>query len=90
MKCSVEHCNETSTDQPAGSNEFKLCEEHWRRWHDFFGGYQDGHYGHSGRHGRLDRKLWREAMLAFLEHCRVEFEALTVIAEACLEQERTE
>lgn len=82
MKCSVEGCNNDRTKQPEGSDEFKLCKWHWSRWVDFFAGYQDGHYGNSDRHGRLNRKLWRKAMLAFLEHCGVEISACIEIAEA--------
>lgn len=81
MKCSVEGCNKESTNEPEGSDEFKLCEWHWSRWGDFRAGYYDGHYGNFERHGRLNRKLWRNAMLAFLDHCRVEIEACTMIAE---------
>jgi len=84
MKCSVEGCNGERTNEPEGSDEFKLCKEHWSRWRDFRAGYFDGHYGHSGRHGRLNRKLWRKAMLAFLEWCRVEITACTEIAESYL------
>lgn len=82
MKCSVEGCNQESTNQPVGSDEFKLCPAHWPRWGDFGAGYFDGHYGNYDRHGRLNKKLWRDAMLAFLEHCRIEIAALTEIAEA--------
>lgn len=85
MKCSVEGCNEKSTKEPEGSDEFKLCGGHWARWGDFRAGYWDGHYGNSERHGRLNRKLWRASMLAFLEHCRVEIVACTQIAEAIME-----
>lgn len=76
MKCSVEGCGEKATSQPGGSDEFKLCSEHWPRWGDFHAGYQDGHYGNSERHGRLNRTLWNKTMLAFLEHCRIEIVAL--------------
>lgn len=76
MKCSVLGCDEEATNEPEGSDEFKLCPEHWSRWRDFHAGYLDGHYGNSDRHGRLNRKLWRKAMLAFLKHCRVEIIAL--------------
>lgn len=76
MNCSVPGCNRKSTNEPEGSDEFKLCKEHWSRWGDFFAGYQDGHYGNFERHGRLNRKLWRNAMLAFLHHCQIEISAL--------------
>jgi hypothetical protein len=84
MKCSVEGCNQKHCGEPEGSTKYKLCSWHWRRWGDFFAGYQDGHYGNSDRHGRLIRKLWDKAMLAFLEHCRVEISACTQIAEAVI------
>ena len=84
MKCSVEGCNNKSTNEPEGSNEVKLCEGHWSRWGDFRAGYYDGHYGNFERHGRLNRKLWRAAMLAFLDHCRVEIAACTGVAEAII------
>ncbi len=88
MKCSVEDCNSESTDNPPGSEEFKLCEKHWLRWGDFFSGYQDGHYGYSGRHGRLNRTLWRKAMLAFLEHIRVETSFYIQVSEVLINLRR--
>lgn len=84
LRCSVDGCDEKATNKPSGSDEFKLCLEHWSRWEDFRAGYYDGHYGNSDRHGRLNKKLWRNAMLAFLHHCQVEIVACTEIAEAVL------
>ena len=89
MKCSVEGCDQEATNEPEGSDEFKLCAEHWSRWGDFRAGYYDGHYGNFERHGRLNRKLWRAAMLAFLDHCRSEIialEQLGITKDASLEE----
>lgn len=83
-KCSVESCSQITRKDGFHAGGFDLCVKHRWRWHDFFAGYQDGHYGNSDRHGRLNKKLWDKAMLAFLEHCRVEIAACTQIAEAVL------
>lgn len=84
MKCSVEGCNSDSCGFPEGSNEFKLCKGHWTRWGYFHKGYESGHFGEqeSVRHGRLNRKRWRKAMLAFLDWSAVEISACIQIAEA--------
>lgn len=87
MKCSVEQCPNEGCDEPEGVKEFNLCASHWKRWGDFHIGYERGHWGDSERHGRLNRKRWRKAMLAFLDWCDTEIYACTRIAEAMVEVE---
>jgi len=84
VKCSVEGCNNKGCGQPAGSTEVNLCEWHWQRWGDFYTGYECGHFGEveAVRHGRLNKKRWEKAMLAFLDWSAVEISACVLIAEA--------
>lgn len=84
MKCSVEGCNNEDCGQPGGDSEIKLCKWHWDSWGYFYHGYECGHYGEQEivRHGRLNKKRWRKAMLAFIDWCAVEIAACIRIAEA--------
>jgi hypothetical protein len=84
MKCSVEGCHNESCGQPGGSKEVKLCEYHWKRWGTFYTGYECGYFGEQEavRHGRLNKKRWEKAMLAFLDWCAIEISACVEIAEA--------
>ena len=79
MKCSVEGCENKATNQPAGSEEVKLCQEHAMAW----GYYRSGYYEALGkeRDSGLHRPIWDKAMEAFLEMSRVEIGALVEIAQ---------
>ncbi len=82
MKCIVEECGEKSTGTVGSKDEYALCGAHRKAWSYYHSGYLDKHYGNYDRHGRLNKKLWNEAMKGFLEHCRIEIVALAEIAEA--------
>lgn len=84
MGCSVEGCSEETTGTVGSKDEYAFCGSHKEAWGYYLSGYLDKHYGNYGRHGRLNKRLWNEAMEGFLEHCRVEIEACTQIAEAVM------
>lgn len=86
MNCIVEGCDGKSTSTVGEKDKYVFCGAHRKAWGYYHSGYLDKHYGNYGRHGRLNKKLWSEAMEGFLEHCRVEIAALTQIAEAILRQ----
>ena len=85
MECSVKGCHNEEHIQPQGDKGVNLCKWHRRRWGDFYTGYECGHFGdqEAARHGRLNKKRWDKAMLAFLDWCAVEIAACVEIAESC-------
>jgi len=81
-KCVVEGCDTDAVAVVGKHDEYGFCRSHRSAWGYYHSGYCEAK-GLS-RDGLLHRGEWSKAMIAFLEFCRVEIVACTLIANAII------